>query len=47
MSMTGSKTSLDVSLIDWTMKQNAQIDDSSNDSVYLFYLRFSKLFFFN
>ena len=46
MSVTGSKTALDVSLIDWTMKQIAQVpyDDSSNDSVYLFYLGFSKLF---
>ena len=49
MSVTGSKTTLGVSLIDWTMKQIAQIlyDDSSNDSVYLFHLGFSKLFFFN
>ena len=35
MSVTGSKTTLDVSRIDWTMKQIAQIlyDDASNDSV--------------
>ena len=49
MFVAGLKTTLDVSLIDWTVKQIDQIlyDDSSDDSVYLFYLGFSKIFFFN
>ena len=48
MFVAGLKTTLDVSLIDWTVKQIDQIlyDDSSDDSVYLFYLRFSKIFLF-